>query len=362
MPFYYTLKADNPDDQRTARGLLKLREQLRAELPKRDVDGSLLLATWNIREFDSAKYGPRLKEPFHYIAEIVSCFDLVAIQEVREDTAILDRLAGLLGRTWRYVVTDVTGGTAGNRERLCYFYDSRKVTHTGLAGEVVLPPVETWQVEGEGKKLVVTPSDQVDRSPYLCGFQAGWFKFNLCTVHITYGADRPDCPERAAEIDALCSFLSGRADSDAGRQENLVLLGDFNIFNADSLPMQSLLKHGFKVPRKFSELRGSNVKGDRVFDQIAFKTNEKMLGYDEGAAGVLDFYRSVFCESDADRYLEAARANYEAAKGTKLAPGKWPGRTFREWRTYQMSDHLPLWVQLKTDFCDAYLARRSGSE
>lgn len=358
MPFYYSLKADDTNDRRTAAGLLRLREQLKSELPPRDIDGTLLLATWNIREFDSAKYGPRLPESLHYIAEIVSCFDLVAIQEVREDVASLDRLQRLLGQWWRYVVTDVTAGTAGNRERLCYFYDSRKVRHSGLAGEVVIPPVEKRQ--GKGKPVLVTPTDQVDRSPYLCGFQAGWFKFNLCTVHIKYGDDKADCEKRAAEIDALCTFLSERADVDAGRQENLILLGDFNIFKRDSLPMRALVKHGFVIPRKFSELRGSNVRGDMVFDQIAFKTNEKMLGYDSGNAGVVDFFKSIFRDADAEEYLAVARANYEqAGKKKTLAKDKFPGMGYADWRTYQMSDHLPLWVQLKTDFCEAYLDRRS---
>ncbi len=44
---------------------------------------TLLLATWNIREFDSGKYGYRDDEAYYYIAEILSRFDLIAIQEVR---------------------------------------------------------------------------------------------------------------------------------------------------------------------------------------------------------------------------------------------------------------------------------------
>jgi len=27
----------------------------------------------------------------------------------------------------------------------------------------------------------------------------------------------------------------------------------------------------------------------------------------------------------------------------------------KEWRTFQMSDHLPMWVELKVDFSDRYL-------
>lgn len=29
---------------------------------------------------------------------------------------------------------------------------------------------------------------------------------------------------------------------------------------------------------------------------------------------------------------------------------------FRKWRTWQMSDHRPLWIQIDTDFADRYLA------
>jgi hypothetical protein len=32
------------------------------------------------------------------------------------------------------------------------------------------------------------------------------------------------------------------------------------------------------------------------------------------------------------------------------------------WRTFQMSDHLPLWVELKTDFSDEYLTRLKNTE
>jgi hypothetical protein len=29
---------------------------------------------------------------------------------------------------------------------------------------------------------------------------------------------------------------------------------------------------------------------------------------------------------------------------------------FRTWRTYQLSDHLPLWAEFRVDFADEYLA------
>jgi hypothetical protein len=40
------------------------------------------------------------------------------------------------------------------------------------------------------------------------------------------------------------------------------------------------------------------------------------------------------------------------------------GRTryYRDGRTYQMSDHLPLWIELKIDFSQEYLAKKVAQE
>jgi hypothetical protein len=39
-------------------------------------------------------------------------------------------------------------------------------------------------------------------------------------------------------------------------------------------------------------------------------------------------------------------------------PRKDPGTYYRQWRTFQMSDHLPMWVEIGIDFSDAYLERK----
>ena len=71
---------------------------LGAEIPRRTLQETLLLATWNIREFDSPSYGDRLPEALLFIAEILSRFDLIAVQEVREDLAALDAVRELAAR------------------------------------------------------------------------------------------------------------------------------------------------------------------------------------------------------------------------------------------------------------------------
>ncbi len=53
MAFYYQLTGGKRTRQRVARRLLALREQLDREIPCRTRIDTLLLATWNIREFDT---------------------------------------------------------------------------------------------------------------------------------------------------------------------------------------------------------------------------------------------------------------------------------------------------------------------
>ncbi len=141
MPFYYWIDGEKESGKRTAEGLLSLKDGFeKAAIPARTASDSLLLATWNIREFDSSKYGERGQESIYYIAEIMSRFDLVAVQEVNENLEALETLMRYLGGWWKYLITDVTEGTRGNRERMAFVYDSRKLSFGGIAGEVLIWP------------------------------------------------------------------------------------------------------------------------------------------------------------------------------------------------------------------------------
>lgn len=383
MPFYYSIQK-NTEGRRTAKRLLDLQKLMRqgaglesrpdhsAPVPARTLADTLLLATWNIREFDSSKYGQRQKESMFYIAEIISHFDLIAIQEVREDISALDRLRDILGRkNWHYIMTDVTAGTAGNKERLAFLYDTRKITPTGLAGEIVLPPIRNQ------------PARQFARSPFLVGFQAGWFKFSLCTVHMIYGGDDPNPEARVAEIDNLAKFLSKRVKSyrEKYRQggkthseyEHIALLGDFNIFSTGDDTFKALTKHGFHVPPELLGKTTNIGKKARSFDQIAFLEDEHNVE-STGRAGVFDFYRVVFRRDEEDQgvYERAMTKTIDDSnKGKPESQKKTPytdrnaskQRTYyNAWRTFQMSDHLPLWVELKIDFSEPYLRRKAGQD
>lgn len=470
MPVYSSLAIRENDSseirawkQRTALKLLELRRALdehiagasgreEASVPACERSGRewLRLATWNIREFDTRKYGGRFKESLYFIAEIISHFDIVALQEVRENLSALNALMQFLGRhEWDYIATDVTEGSSGNGERMVFVYRKSVVRFTSIAGEVVLSrpemiegssgicfrddsglkltfpdgsscihsagasvvksgrktllscdleiplPEGTKVVLPRGSKLVLpraselpdsmrngtvsfdfsTGSDwlkqvmirptanalsgvglQFARSPFLVTFQAGWLRFILCTVHIYYGTGKSGLARRNEEIAKLTRFLAKRAASehDSDADNFFFVLGDFNIIGKEHVTWKSLHSNGFRVPEQLRKIpAGSNVARDKAYDQIAFwqpsvsrKTGSPFI--DVGNAGIFDYFRYVFRAGKDDPDGEEERYYAEKTRQHRLS--------YKEWRTYQMSDHLPMWIDLRTDFGTDYLS------
>lgn len=306
--------------------LLELRAGLAKDITSKDKQQSFHLASWNIRDFGAHTFNPspRSRESLFYIAEILSSFDLIAIQEVNEDMTEFEKVMRMLGPRWNYVVTD----QSGNHERLAFVFDTRKILFRHVTGEIVLPP---------------TTGMQFNRTPFLVAFQAGWLKFNICTVHILYG-DQSDTAPRQREIAEIAKFFSERQKRDG---ETYILLGDFNILGPDHPTMAALLESGFKVAPELS--KPTDLGGAHYYDQIAVCERDREVQIQ--SAGAFRWQNYVF-RDDAD---------YEAYKPfmpIKTKDGKPVNLSvegYRTWRTWQMSDHLPLWAEIKMDFTEAYL-------
>lgn len=342
------------DATRTAENLLVLKEALNDQLPPKTVDETLLLATWNIRDFDKSAYGFRSDEAIYYLAEIASRFDLIALQEVYKDLDGLKRLCRVMGGYWKYLVTDVTEGSAGNRERMTYLYDSRKVRFGGLAGELVLPPVK---IDG-----VNTPAEQVWRTPFICGFKCGWSRFMLASVHILWGREKSidglEPADRIEEIAKVAQFLAKRTKDKTAWSKNLILLGDFNIFTTtqNNGAFGELIEAGFEVPHQAMTNAGRN----RPYDQIAFRIQKDRLDWTQ-RFGVFDFFQHVYRIEDETTYIADMGTAYRKKSNGDTRTAKQQSSYYKTWRTHQMSDHLPLWVELKIDFSQRYLQRQLAS-
>ncbi len=383
---YWRLKYDfkSPDERTRVIGNLQtLRGQIESGMPERTATERLILGTWNIRNFDDNRFGhgPRRREALYYIAETISAFDVMAVQELTDDLGPLDEVMKLLDPTYKYLVTDLTEGPSGNRERLGFLYDSGKVQFTGVAGEIVLPY----------RLLIsdVTKQLQFARTPFCCSFQSRWFKFMFATVHIYYGSPSKSSPEykrRVQEIDSVAGFLAERAKNE---DYNYILVGDFNIEDFEGDSFDALARHGFQV---FRNKTGSNSKKNKFYDQISFRSRpeELRLAGSDKANGVLDLFTNLYTAGQFSEFepqvretvntrlqgLEAdlakAVAKGTTAKAKKIEkdiadlnamladPAQLEEYYLEEWRTYQLSDHFPLWVELEIDFASAYLDRLKG--
>jgi len=361
-----------PVRERTIANLAALREQLSEALPAKDAEDHMLLGTWNIRDFGKAENlrkgrGPRLPETHFYIAEVISRFDFVAVQEVN-DLPEWARVMRILGPDWDFIATDVTDPElGGNGERLTFVFDSRKVRFRHIAGEIVLPPdklvsenvVPEADDEGASGEVAGQPvGRQFARSPFVASFRSNWFKFDICTVHIYYGEEHGEkLRRRVAEIREIAEYFGSRAVGALESGTSLILLGDFNVVGPEHETMAALLASGFKTAGTLENI-ASNIGRDKYYDQIVFHTRPGVLEYTETPtpdgkprAGIFEIFRNVFTEAQLDDYQSAASATTAGDDKT----GDELRDYYLDWRTYQFSDHLPMWIQLRVNDSSSYL-------
>ena len=309
--------------------IIRLRRRIqRSGMPEKLTDKNLLVGTWNIRAFGRvfSSWGENSADPkrnlraMACIAEIVRCYDVIAIQEVKTDTSGIRMLMkDFLGPDWGMILSDVSAGPKGNAERLAFIFDERRVQPSGLAGEIVLPPT------ADG-----LPLQQFDRTPYVVGFHSAAERFALLTAHIKYG----DIPaERLPELRSLAAFIASeirQKASSGGEESNLIVLGDFNIDTRGDNPLfQAFVSSGLMVPPQLLNLKTTYNSKPKYYDQVAWFMGDLTLETGEHA-GVIDFAGAAFKEMS---LLQM---------------------------TYRLSDHFPLWVEFITDRSREQMARTLG--
>jgi endonuclease/exonuclease/phosphatase family metal-dependent hydrolase len=303
-----------------------LRVALDHHVPRKELDRNLLIATWNIRAFGSvtrkwtASGGDSPKRDMRglrAILEIVSRFDVVAIQEVTGDLRALRDLVKGLGRHWSFLMSDVTLGKDGHSERMAYVFDTRRVELSGLAGELVVPPEWTEEIEPAALRR------QFARTPYAVSFRSGLHTFILVALHVTYG---DPSAERVPELRGIADWLSDWARRLNRRplRHDLITLGDFNIDRKDDALWQAFTSRGLHVPDELNRVRRTIFASldeptlDRFYDQIAwFDSGTRKLSMGLRSAGGFEFLPFVY-------------------RDTSLTKSQ---------VSYRISDHIPLWAE-----------------
>lgn len=290
-----------------AAGLKVLRKRIAdAAIPSSRLDESLNIATWNIREFGRKR---RSQPAIHYIAEILGQFDVVSLVELRDDLTDLGRVMEILGPYWRVVYSDALRDAGGNRERIAFLYDRRAAVFTGFAAAVNPPRARN----GSGDYL---PAFTWWRQPYMASFCAGNFDFVLLAAHIQWGTSEG----RTRELASLAEWIDLKRSEGTREDKDLIVMGDYNL--ETPAHVKALTSRGLALPSAFKgKAIGTNLARDKSYDQILhYPVYPETFS---NRAGVLDFHTGGI--------------------GT-LFPGM-----EKDAFTYQLSDHLPLWMQLRTD-------------
>lgn len=295
--------------------------------PKRLVQRNLLIATWNIKDLGSltekwvsgANDSPKRDwRALWAITEIISRFDVIAVQEVTGDLKALRTAIKTLGANWGFLMTDVTKGDDGGAERLAFIYDRTRVELSGLAAELVVP--RDWLDEIDEGAL----KKQFARTPYAVSFRAGSQTFILVTLHVDYGSSAAD---RLPELKAIARWMNQWARQTNRWHHNLIALGDFNIDREHDDLWKAFVSTGLKVPTQLNQVPRSifadpaRPRLEKYYDQIAwFMTGRRrLLNLELSAAGTFGFVPLLYTD------VGMAKLSLQ----------------------YRMSDHYPLWVEFE---------------
>jgi endonuclease/exonuclease/phosphatase family metal-dependent hydrolase len=322
VPATFPVGAAGPPPADVAQEQVLISQALDERVPGKVLDRNLLIASWNIRllgrvnpawENEPGVTPKRNLADVWAIAEVLSRFDVVAVQEVRDELAGLRLTCKCLGPDWAFTVTDVTRGDAGNHERLAFLYDTRRVRPSGLAGELVLSEEDLERLE---------IGRQFARAPYIVSFVSAGNPFTLASVHAIWG---DTVAARTHEAAALADLLrltvkdpSPKTPDDFRR--NLIALGDFNISRTGDETWRALVDGGLTPdpeladkPRTVGERPGSTT----AYDQVAWIAPGRLgaLGFERVASDTLPW--PEFIPRDPD-------------DGDP---------------TFRLSDHFPLWIE-----------------
>ncbi|HEY3214744.1 MAG TPA: endonuclease/exonuclease/phosphatase family protein [Actinomycetota bacterium] len=289
--------------------------------PGRDVPAKaanrLLIATWNIANLEAHD---RRDKDHRLMAEILRWFDVIALQEVRDNLGDLLQIQSHLPASYELLFTD----PSGNDERMTFVSDASKVKLLQEVGEVAPAPASFRYIKLPG---ITQRFDGFDRNPYLATFQAGTFTFSLVNVHLYFGTDSTYSKNRRSlEAYAIARWADLRRNSDFALTKDIIPLGDFNlplVQPGDEI-YEALTARGLQLPPHSTQVGGATVGQDTHYDQVAFFPGDTQNDF-TGQSGVFDFDGAIFA------YLWDTR----------------PLSDFYDYVRYYMSDHRPLWAEFR---------------
>jgi len=153
----------------------------------------------------------------------------------------------------------------------------------------------------------------------MASFRAGNFDFVLITAHIRWGEKEAD---RVGPLQLLADWIDKRRKEKHVADRDIILLGDFNIPTRKDALFEAITSKGLQIPKGLRGVEhGSNLARDKRYDQILHHATHPERFTNNG--GVLDFYKGNISR------LFSGLSKHDF--------------------TFQLSDHLPLWIQIDSD-------------
>ncbi|RLN81956.1 hypothetical protein BBJ28_00009431 [Nothophytophthora sp. Chile5] len=256
----------------------------------------LRVASWNICQFSIRKTGR--KDTLKRIAKIIDEFDIVAIQEVR-DEEVLDALIEKYLPEWGYTHSPPSN-QSGYIEYLAFMYRLDSVE--------VVEPGPYFDDEASA----------FSRQPIACTFQATKLpelKLTLVNVHLP--AKSKNALEEVAGFDQALTQLAGEMANNG----KLCVLGDFNLSALEAGPGMGKQMAALIYPLQ------TTIFGKR-FDEIWLDKN----GFTAGSTPRYLLYSGV---------LQIDEIHYRDSNRTMVT------RQMEQEFKNEVSDHLPVWAAFR---------------
>lgn len=354
-------------------------------------DGSVVIASWNIRKLGALAEGGELKKSpgaTRMLARFCAACDLIAIQEVQRDTEALYDLRNRLnadGGAFEVVISDVTGlapGSTGMAERFAWLYNTARVRRGDLASDLSFDRSEVIKHAGAAFEEALAVEVGEEGSPgfmdrlraFLAGFAGrkatdfdtfiefirsphiveflipgpdGQYRFFCVNAHLVSTGTKDD---RAREFFALLEWLLIDAKNSVSGETSTMVLADLNLDFKSNVDKRKQAVEDYvtsinaarsltaRVNFPFLD-KGfmTNARRDQTYDQIYWITADPRLpkgrhNAQSGALGADGYDVGMF--DFVELFVQAG-------------PGAGPDGPAYELFSHDFTDHMPIWVRLE---------------
>ncbi|GLI56880.1 LuxR family transcriptional regulator [Propionigenium maris DSM 9537] len=232
-----------------------------------------------IASFNTLHLGWNEEKRYDRMAEFLSFFDLVALQEVMDERGLeelVDELNHRGEERWEYHISPYSVGSGEYREYYAFIWKGQRVKFIG----------ENGYYQGRGRT-------NFERPPYGATFKIGEFDLILVSCHSIFGKSISERRAEALQMEEVYEYYQGQ-DS---REQDILLAGDFNLPAYDEA-FSDLLSHKDQLYYGISPKNKTTIgkKGlSSSYDNIFY--SYKYTGEYTGNSGIIDFtngrYREV---------------------------------------------------------------------